>query len=317
MRLRHAALSLLALASVGTNAGCSDDEPNAPLTGSVVFGVTSDFRPGVDVDRLDIVQTTSGEVTKSETLSSSDPTPFAFPLELLSGDLPDGTPIGLQIAPFLPGVTTAPLYTRSVTTAIRAAHRLLVRVRLESACSGQMRLPCPDDTTCVASMCVSPFVDPESATVSDYTADWSQGMTDVCKPVLGATPQVIVGQGQSDYTPLADGDTVQVETGPQGGHHIWIALRTKNLNRSPTRTVLSAVQPDTGTKVQPFNVIFPYVVDEGGYCKLAMLRFQLDTGGIDYRQFLGKELDVTATVTDGSGDVGVGTRKVMLSATTI
>jgi len=43
------------------------------------------------------------------------------------------------------------------------------------------------------------------------------------------------------------------------------------------------------------------------------LRFQLDLDGVDYVPLLGHELDVTATVTDPSGDVGEGLRRVVLS----
>src|ERR1044071_4021550 len=36
-----------------------------------------------------------------------------------------------------------------------------------------------------------------------------------CKTIAGAPPEVGVGQGQSDYFPLADLETVRVEAGPQ------------------------------------------------------------------------------------------------------
>jgi len=134
--------------------------------------------------------------------------------------------------------------------------------------------------------------------------------------VAGAPPEVIVGQGQSDFLPLADLETVQVERGPQGGYHIWIAVRMKNLLRSGSRTVLTAVSPAVGTTISPFEVLFTYDPDEGGYCKLYGLRFQLDANGVDYLPLLGKELDVTATVTDRAADSGQGSRRVTLSTTT-
>jgi hypothetical protein len=126
-----------------------------------------------------------------------------------------------------------------------------------------------------------------------------------------------VGQGQNDYLPLADLETVQVEQGPQGGHHIWIALRMKNLLRSGSRTVLSAVSPSSGAEVMPFEVIFTFETGDGGYCLLFGLRLQLDAGGVDYVPLLGQELDVTATVTDRSGDTGQGQRRVTLSSSVL
>jgi hypothetical protein len=139
----------------------------------------------------------------------------------------------------------------------------------------------------------------------------------ICKPIAGATPEVTIGQGQSDYLPLADLEIVQVEKGPQGGHHIWMAIRMKNLLRSGSRTTLVGVSPETGITTSPYEVIFTFEPDEGGYCKLYGLRFQLDAGGIDYQPLLGKELDVTATVTDRSNDTGQATQRVTLSDTVL
>jgi hypothetical protein len=135
----------------------------------------------------------------------------------------------------------------------------------------------------------------------------------VCKTVAGAVPDVVVGQGQSDYFPLADLDEVKVETGPQGGHHIWLALRLKNLLRNGSQTTLTGVVPSTGMNITPYQVIYTFDPAEGGFCKLFGLRFQLDLDGTDYVSLLGRELDVTATVTDRAGDTGQGTRRVVLA----
>jgi hypothetical protein len=143
--------------------------------------------------------------------------------------------------------------------------------------------------------------------------DGAAELDSVCKLVAGATAEVVVGHGQSDYLPLADLETVQVEAGPQGGHHIWIAIRMKNLLRSGSRTTVTAVAPDSGVSIAPYDVIFTFDPDEGGYCKLYGLRFQLDAAGVDYLPLLGKELDVTAIVVDRTGDSARGSRRVTLS----
>jgi hypothetical protein len=149
--------------------------------------------------------------------------------------------------------------------------------------------------------------------VSD-AADGAAELDGVCKTIAGAAPDVVLGQGQSDYFPLADLEEVVVEAGPQGGHHVWLALRMKNLLRSGSRTTLTGTVPSTGTTITPYEVIYTFDPAEGGYCKLFGLRFQLDLDGVDYVRLLGHELDVTATVTDRSGDTGQGTRRVMLAA---
>jgi hypothetical protein len=66
--------------------------------------------------------------------------------------------------------------------------------------------------------------------------------------------------------------------------------------------------------VNPYTVIFTFDPDEGGYCELHGMRFQVD-GTVKVDQVLGKTLQVTATVKDKDGDVGVGEKWVTLSDT--
>ena len=128
----------------------------------------------------------------------------------------------------------------------------------------------------------------------------------------GGPTIVTVGEGQSDYLPTMDGDVAQVEAGPQGGHHIWVAIRVKGLLQSGSITSITGHFPELNLDVGPYQVIFTLDQDEGGYCKLYGLRFQLDqTTPID--QLLGKTLEMQVKVTDKDGDVGVGKRTVVLS----
>ena len=73
-----------------------------------------------------------------------------------------------------------------------------------------------------------------------------------------------------------DGVVAQVEAGPQGGHHIWVAVRMKGLLQSGSITSVTGHFPELDQDVGPFQVIFTFDQDEGGYCKLYGLRFQLD-----------------------------------------
>ncbi len=154
-----------------------------------------------------------------------------------------------------------------------------------------------------------PVPPPVDATAVDHATE----LDGVCKTVAGAPPAVVLGKGQSDYLPLADLETLKVEAGPQGGHHIWMAILMKNLLRAGSFTRLTAVAPATGTMISPYEVIYTFDPAEGGYCKLFGLRFQLDLDGVDYIPLLGKELDVTVTVTDQGGDSAHDSRRVMLS----
>jgi hypothetical protein len=134
-----------------------------------------------------------------------------------------------------------------------------------------------------------------------------------CKAGQGSAPEITIGQGQNDYLPLSDLETVQVEQGPQGGHHIWVAIRMKNLMRSGSHTVISGVAPELSVTVAPLDVIFTFEPSDGGYCILFGLRYQLDARGVDYVPLLGKELDLSATVTDPSDSSAQGTKRVTLS----
>lgn len=96
----------------------------------------------------------------------------------------------------------------------------------------------------------------------------------------------------------------QVEAGPQGGHHIWVAVRMKNLLQSGSITSITGHFDDPKLDVGPFQVIFTFDSDEGNYCKLYGLRFQLDQA-TDIQSLLGKTVKITVKVTDKDGTVGV------------
>jgi len=128
---------------------------------------------------------------------------------------------------------------------------------------------------------------------------------------------VEVGTGQTDYRMITAGETLQAEAGPQGGHHIWIATRMRNLKQALTTTRIEGIQPDTGTTIPHSTFVFNYVPAEGGACKLYGLRYQLDNGGIDYKQFLGKPLDVRVTLTDQSGVSVASTAHIQVAPTLV
>jgi len=138
---------------------------------------------------------------------------------------------------------------------------------------------------------------------------------DICKPANAGPPVVQVGTGETDYLPLTAGQTVQMEAGPQGGHHIWIATRQRNLTQRGTTTTITSTQPGSGLVGPRMSFVFDFEPDEGNFCKLYGLRYQVDVDGADYHQFLGKPLDLTVTLKDPSGAVGVGTALVNIDPT--
>jgi hypothetical protein len=282
--------------------------------GSIIVGVTSDLRVGVDIDRLHVVMRAGGALLSDEVLTTASKTlPLALPAEFPFENLPGGTPVDIAVDAFRPGDAVNPLVTRLAATTVVAGKTLLLRVVIDSRCvvaPGSSAPSCTAPETCVAGQCADEHLDP--GILQPYSPSWSKGSTDICKPASGGAPVIFVGEGQADYLPTMDGDVAQVEAGPQGGHHIWVAIRMKNLHQSGSITSITGHFPDLGVDVGPFNVIFTFEQDEGGFCKLYGLRFQLDQAN-DITTLLGHPLDVTVKVTDPEQDVGIGKRSVVLS----
>jgi hypothetical protein len=221
-----------------------------------------------------------------------------------------------------------PFLTRRASTYILADRVALMRVPLESRCMifplpktpskipGPLSGPtCAAPTTCISGACQPGLVGSDA--LEPYAPNWPKNAPDRCKPRDGGSPWVEVGTGQTDYRMLEPGQTLQAEAGPQGGHHIWIATRMRNLKQALTTTRIEGIQPDTGTTIPHSTFVFNYVPAEGGACKLYGLRYQLDNGGIDYKQFLGKPLDVRVTLTDPSGTTATSTARIQVAPTMV
>jgi hypothetical protein len=241
--------------------------------------------------------------------------------------------VDVEVTGFPPGGPAAqtPAVTRLAGAHLVAtpdgAKKKLLRVVLEQRCTAALApgapppaVTCTAPLTCIGARCASGEVADNA--LEDYDPSWASAPPDICRPAQHGAPDVEVGTGQTDYTPLTDGQTLQMELGPQGGHHIWIATRMKNLRQSGSTTSISATVEGDGTDtIQPAAFVFTYDQDEGSYCKLYGLRFQLDTGAADlanaYKVFLGKTIDVTVTVTDSTKATGTGTKRIVLGTTLI
>ncbi|WP_433929201.1 hypothetical protein AB3662_36755 [Sorangium cellulosum] len=290
--------------------GCS---AGAPPTGTVVVGVTSELLPGVDIDRMHVVLRAAGELVRDDVMTHRSGQLF-FPREFAFKDLDDLTAVEISLEAFGAEDPDRPVLVRTAMTQVTGGRTTLLELRLERECVvAPGAATCPAPQTCVAGGCSAPFVDPRQ--LDPYDPSWkADAEPDLCKPDGAGAPVVVVGEGQADYFPLEDLDEVQVEAGPQGGYHIFIATRIKNLRRSGSTTVVSGVVPELGTTIEPLRVIFTLDQDEGGFCKLSGLRFRLD-GEREIEELLGKVVDVEVTVTDTDGDTGTGKRKVTLSET--
>jgi len=303
MRTRVPHLFVASLLVSGLIAACG----KAPGDATVVLGIKSKLTPGIGLDSMHVVITTGGEIAVDERYSSASKD-LEFPIELRLEGLNGGETVEATIEATAGG---APAIERLAATEAVGGKEVLLAVELEAACIEIGGGPsCTAPQTCVKGGCRDSHVAGES--LPAYEPDWATATTDICKPKGGGEPIITVGEGQADYLPMNDGALAQIEAGPQGGHHVWVAVRLKNLTQSGSITSLTGKFPDLGYEVGPFNVIFTFDPDEGGYCKIYGLRFQLDTQH-DIQEMLGKKLEITATVTDKDGDVGIGKKTVTLS----
>jgi hypothetical protein len=295
----------------------------------LIVGIQSEPMGGI-VSALHIVIKVAGTVVTDETVSPPHGSRVGFPQpweKEISGAGKGTAKVEVEVDALGGGGASAPpLITRRASTQFVPGRVALLRVQLESRCvvyplpppgskiPGPLSGPtCDAPGTCVHGACQSGYVPP--AALEPYAANWPNNAPDRCKPRGAGPPILQVGTGQSYYLPLKDGQTLQAEAGPQGGHHIWIAVRMKNMKQAGSTTKIVGVEPTTGAQVQPTTFAFTFDPDEGGFCRLAGLRYQLDTGGVDYTQFLGKPLDVTITISDPAGTTTSQTAHINIAPT--
>lgn len=320
-RLCRAALISSMLGAVLAASACS---PASPVTtcdeASLVVGVVAQDQLIPELQRYEITATDArGPLAKQVWDASSVTPPFPAELPLVTrADAPVTVRVEGFAAPLRDGSDPAPPPPGLRSTIVRTAvvtpgcgPKRLLRMRLESSCAGGVA--CGAGQTCSAGTCISSTVAPTS--LETYASNWPQNEPDSCSKPGGGPPQLFVGTGQTDYLALASGDEVRAEAGPQGGHHIWIAVRMTQLNQNGTTITITGVQPGTGLKAPRTSVVFSFEPDEGGFCKVYGIRYQLDADGQPIESFLGRPLDVTAELRDRTGRSISATTHLRVAAT--
>ncbi len=303
----------------------------APDSTQLVVGIQSDPMGGI-VSALHVVIRVAGSVVTDEVIKPPRGSRVGFPQpweKALSGAGKGTARVDVEVDAIGDPSSPSPLLRRFSSTHFVPGHVALLRVPLESRCvvypvtpRGQSKVPgplsgptCTSPASCIMGACQAPDV--PTSRLEPYAKNWPSNAPDRCKPRGGGLPDLQIGTGQSYYVPLTKGQVLQAEAGPQGGHHIWIATRMKNMKQAGSTTKIVGVQPDTGTTIPPTTLAFTYSPDEGGYCKLYGIRYQLDNEGIDYKQFLGKPLDVMVTVVDPAGTRATATTRVQIAPTLV
>ena len=310
-----------ATATAATVAACASHSSGGDAT-ALVVGVTSDDLGG-SIARFHVHAEVDGVAKLDQDVAPGSAT---FPKEITLTPVTPSSQAFVKIdgypSPTLPGIdATKPVLTRLAYAPFVLGEKELLRVRLESRCvlplaPGSLGGPvCDAPQTCISGRCSDAHY--LATDLEPYEPSWAIDTPDVCRPADHGAPEVIAGTGQTDFTPITDGQTLQAELGPQGGHHLWIAVRMRNLKQAGSTTQVTGVQPGTNVAIPPTSFVFTFDPDEGGYCKLFGLRYQLDNGGIDYKQFLGKPLDVTLEVRDTLGESAKSTAHIMVAPTVL
>lgn len=307
-------LGMLGLLVPACNAG------PAPDLGTIVIGVTSDFSPGPDIGRLEAELSIGSAQPERKIWAIDKGEPLAFPLELPCGELPGGTEIDVRWSAFTTSYTTDPPFmTRRAITSVVEGSDMLLRTHLEWECvpsynlGGERLAPtCADPETCVAAECVDPHVPVHE--LEPYAPTWAVAFADECRPLDAGPPEVAVGQGIETFSALASGDQVQMEKGGQGGYHVWLALRMRNLHRIGSITSLTVTRPSTAEELCYVKVPWDFSPSAGGDCDLTGVRciVSYDLHGATLLD--GQEIHVEAKVVDATGDVGFGQQDVTLVA---
>jgi hypothetical protein len=270
---------------------------------ALIVGVQVEDLAGV-LSRVHVVVKRDGEVLDDEWLDPRPGTTAFSPKEIAAAGAPGAT-VDVAVDAFGPSSPTTPLISRLASSHVPTGKKLL-RIRLDGRCLvlSSASPTCGAPSTCVDGTCIPADVPDDR--LEDYGADWATAPpADACRPLHPGPPEVVLGTGQTDYVPLADGQSVQLELGPQGGHHLWLAVRMKNLRQSGSTTAITSTLDGDPVPGPPMSVVFDFNVDEGSYCKIWGLRYQVDLGAIDlataYKRFLGKRVSVTVEVTDTTG----------------
>jgi len=332
------ALTLAAACSSASNAGDNGVDPkNEGSPSSADAGPNEDAKPidpstamviaidgeafssqGLVIGKLEVIAKIDGAMAVQETFEKGA-TPF-FPREIKiapPASKPDAeVDIEIVARDSSMGPGMPPIVTRRAHAKFVKGKTTLAYVFLEIRCNtlplaggGIPNGPtCDAPTTCIGGMCRSS----DLGDLPDYRADWATNPPSACG---NGAPEIDISQGESNVDDLPDNTTLQLERGPQCGHHVWIAVRMKGLAQSGVVTTLSATQPSSSVTVPATGYPFAYGSTEPGACSIAGLRFQVDLAGAKASDFLGKPLDISVEAKDKAGHVAKATKRVQISPT--
>jgi hypothetical protein len=301
----------------------SREKEKDPSTKIVVGVDAEDFRSqGFVIGVVKVTVKVDGLVAADETLDAAGKTVFPHEVSIAAPkDRPEAA-VEISVAASDGGTEVndgrPPIVTKTVTTRFVKGKTKLAYVFLEVRCNtfplaGGFNVSGPTCTnpgeTCAGGKCRSNAL----GELPDYSPDWAKNPPSACG--AGTASTVVLAKGESDVTPIVDDETLQIEAGPQCGHHLWLGVRMKDLAQQGTTTIVSATQPGSAIAVPATAVPYAYGPAADGTCELAGIRFQVDGSGAKAADFLGKPLDIKLEAKDKAGRAATVTKRVKIAPT--
>lgn len=129
-------------------------------------------------------------------------------------------------------------------------------------------------------------------------------LREACDALATTAPLVELGKGTSGFEPLADGDALPVDLGPQGGVHTYGTLRARGFYPGPATTVDDTIP----------LVTFTVTADgfTGGYERLPR-RLRPDPTGVDDALWLVGDLLVLSVADASEADGATATLRASIT----
>ncbi len=266
--------------------GCTTDAASAPVMGNtLVVGIRRDVPLEGRIDRVQLsVLDDEGRVLFDESVMP------AFPAEVPLPELPPGARVSVVAEAMDAAAPDRLLLRQTVELDVpNRSDRRLVPISLNDECVDGVTgrdVSCPDGT-CVAGLCVSPFV--PTFSLPPYSEDWSEPSSSPCP---GSALEVAMGAASMPGEGLPDGSLLVPEIGNQGGSHVFISVQALGLRTDGVFTLATFVTldgPDEGA-TPPQRFISSYEVSGDG-CVLDPVRYILSDEGEDHEGEMDMESD--------------------------
>ncbi len=97
-----------------------------------------------------------------------------------------------------------------------------------------------------------------------------------------------------------------MELGSQGGYHIWLALRMRNLHRAGSETTVTVTRTSTEEELCAMTLPWDFTPTGEGDCDLTGIRciVSYDIEGLEL--LVGEQIRIDAKVVDSTANVGFG-----------